>query len=121
MSTHPRLRRIASLRLALVAVLLFAMQPLLHAHPRGVLPQEHRAGLHAPAPDFASAAVGEGQLVPDPVVVAEANLLDACVLPPTSVVAPIVDRGDLPLAILPSTGIAPQPPPRAQAPRGPTR
>jgi hypothetical protein len=121
MSTRPSFRRIASLRLALVAVLLFSMQPLLHAHPMGFVPQEHRDGLHAPGRDIASAAVGEGRLVPDPVVVAEANRLDESLLPPSTVAVPAPGRGALPKAPGPATGIAPQPPPRATAPRGPPR
>jgi hypothetical protein len=120
-NTRPRPHRAQSLRLALVAILLFAMQPLLHAHPRGVLPPEHSAGLHSPAPDFARAGVGEGQLVPDPVVVAEANRLDDPLLPPASVDVPEPDGVGLPKALLPSAGIAPQPPPRTHAPRGPPR
>jgi len=121
MHTDPRLHRTASLRLALVAILLFAMQPLLHAHPRGVLPQEHSAGLHSPAPDFARAGVAEGQFVPDPVVVAEANRLDDPLLPPASIDVPKPGCGGHTKALIPSAGIAPQPPPRTRAPRGPPR
>ncbi len=48
--------RLSGLRLALLALLLFAMQPLLHAHALGRLPDGHVGGVHAPGADFANAA-----------------------------------------------------------------
>ena len=67
--TLPRTRSVVARILAL-AVLLFAMQPLLHAHPGGRVPPAHAAGLHAPGPDLAAAA-GAPACIPDPAVVAD--------------------------------------------------
>ncbi len=86
--TLPRTRSVVARILAL-AVLLFAMQPLLHAHPGGRVPPAHAAGLHAPGPDLAAAA-GAPAGIPDPVVVAD-GLRD----PDPAVVADIVVRAPL--------------------------
>ena len=113
------LRRTASLRLALFALLLFAVQPLLHAHPSAFSPLDHREGVHGPGPDFAKAAVGNADFAPDPVVVAEGTRLDDS----PAAAGRIATRGPDCTVTLPSpalaAGLAPQPPPRFGAPRGP--
>lgn len=111
--------RLSGLRLALVALLLFAMQPLLHAHAMGRLPAGHLGGVHAPGADFANAAVGEEAPAADPVVVSEAHRVDDPVLART-VATPVVPataaRHDLPADPPPPPASAPR---RACAPRGP--
>lgn len=103
--------RLSGLRLALVALLLFAMQPLLHAHAMGRLPDGHVGGVHAPGADFANAAIGEEAPAADPVVVTEAHRVDDPVLA-RAVATPVAPeseaRHDLP---------ADPPPPPARAPR----
>ncbi len=105
----------------LFSLLLFAVQPLLHAHPSAIFAPEHRDGVHGPGPDFAQSAVGEADFSPDPVVVAEGTRLDDS---PASV-GTLASRGpDTALfvpAVIVEAGLAPQPPPRAGAPRGPPR
>jgi hypothetical protein len=86
--TLARTRSVVARILAL-AVLLFAMQPLLHAHPGGRVPPAHAAGLHAPGPDLAAAASAPA-CIPDPVVVAD-GLRD----PDPAVVTDIVVRAPL--------------------------
>lgn len=111
--------RLSGLRLALVALLLFAMQPLLHAHAMGRLPAGHVGGVHAPGADFANAAVGEEVPAADPVVVSDAHRVDdpalACAV--ATPVAPASDaRHDLPADPPAPPASAPR---RACAPRGP--
>lgn len=103
----------------MLALLLFVLQPLLHAHPLGALPNDHRAGLHAPGADFAKAAVGETHPSPDPVVVAEANRLDEPALPTGAACPPRPDAGATPAFAAPAWGISSRPPRRATSPRGP--
>jgi hypothetical protein len=115
------LRRAASLRLALFALLLFAVQPLLHAHPSAIFPLDHREGVHGPGPDFARAAVGEADFAPDPVVVAEGTRLDDS---PAAAGTIATRRPDSTVTLASpalAAGLAPQPPPRFGAPRGPPR
>jgi len=117
---RPSLRsRLSGLRLALVALLLFAMQPLLHAHAMGRLPDGHVGGVHAPGADFANAAVGEEAPAADPVVVSEAHRVDDPALARV-VAAPVTpaseERHDLPADPPPPPARAPR---RACAPRGP--
>lgn len=111
--------RLSGLRLALVALLLFAMQPLLHAHAMGRLPDGHVGGVHAPGADFANAAVGEEAPAADPVVVSDAHRVDDPVLARTvaAPVAPTAEaRHGLPANRPPPPARAPR---RACAPRGP--
>lgn len=111
--------RLSGLRLALVALLLFAMQPLLHAHALGRLPDGHVGGVHAPGADFANAAVGEEAPAADPVVVSEAHRVDDPVLARAFAVSvsPARDaRHDLPADPPSPPARAPR---RASAPRGP--
>lgn len=113
------LRRAACLRFTAFALLLFAVQPLLHAHPSALLPPEHRDGVHGPGADFAQSAVGEADFAPDPVVVAEGTRLDDN----PAAAATIATRGPDIAVFLPApafeAGLAPRPPPRPGAPRGP--
>jgi len=115
------LRHATGLSLVLLALLLFALQPLLHAHPSALFPADHRDGIHGPGPDFAKAAVGDSDFAPDPVVVAEGTRLDDSPV----VVGTIATRGpacdDTLLSSQLPAGLAPQPPPRCSAPRGPPR
>jgi hypothetical protein len=111
--------RLSGLRLALVALLLFAMQPLLHAHAMGRLPDGHVGGVHAPGADFANAAVGEEAPAAGPVVVSDAHRVDDPVLA-RAVAAPVAPaaeaRHGLPADRPPPPASAPR---RACAPRGP--
>lgn len=121
MSANASHRRAASLQLVLFSLLLFAVQPLLHAHPSALFPPEHRDGVHGPGPDFAQSAVGETDFSPDPVVVAEGTRLDDS----PAAAGTLAWRGPDTTVFVPAaafeTGLAPQPPPRAGAPRGPPR
>ena len=105
----------------MLSLLLFVLQPLLHAHPLGALPEDHRPGLHAPGADFAKAAVSDTHPVPDPVVVAEANRLDEPALPPTVVGLHRPEEGVASLSVVPVSVVAPRSPPRTTSPRGPPR
>lgn len=121
MTIATALRRTAGFRLALLALLLFALQPLLHAHPLGQLPDLHAEGLHAPGPDFARAAVGGETPVPDPVAVSDANRIDDTALqgPPGRAAIPACPASPCAAAPL----VIPRSRPRleAHAPRGPPR
>lgn len=120
-TTAIALRRAAGIRLALVALLLFALQPLLHAHPLGQLPDLHPEGLHAPGPDFARAAVGGGSPAPDPVAVSDANRIDDVALHGPADRGPVLARPASACSAAAPAIPRPQPRCRAHAPRGPPR
>lgn len=109
------------LRLVLLALLLFALQPLLHAHPSALFPADHREGVHGPGPDFARAAVGDADIALDPVVVAEGSRIDDSPAAAGTLATRGPDCDTTGPSPSISAGLAPQPPPRTGAPRGPPR